>query len=224
MMWVTFFRKTFEKEVANSINWGDLAPQQVTVGDTVYNTVGYVGVPAGQKVAPKIEFPCGKKIRIKVGYFFYADANATGSVALYIVFYKNGDTARDPDGNDLHGVVHSLGSAQSSALYERHELLLEYDGVNKITWYLDGNQAGETTLEEPLVSFAVVLETKEATNGDIGILLYEVTADYWYEELENMFYMILYMFLITIVVLTIMYTVKRTIQGAREETVEEQAT
>jgi len=168
MGWKEYYRKTFESEVQNAQNWGDLAPYQVTVSGTTYDTVGvYSGSPTGYKFSPDIQHPQGVRTRIRIKYIFFVDAGATGKATLGIVYYKDGDTAKDPNGYDLHGVSHSLSTAPSSNLAEIHEFIMEYDGGNKITWYVDGKKLNETTLELPLTKFKVALAVDSASGGNV---------------------------------------------------------
>jgi len=184
MGWKQYYYKTFEEEYNNAQNWGDLTPFRLTIGTDVYYAVGYTGAPAGWKLSPKIQHPQGVKTRITVRYIFWVEANATGKAGIGIVFYKDGDTAKDPDGNDLHGASHSLATAPSANFAEKRELVMEYDGSNKITYYVDGQKLNEATLELPLVNFSVAVATDEANNGDVGILIYEVIAEY-YDQWED---------------------------------------
>jgi len=184
MGWKQYYRKTFEQEYENVQNWGDLSPIKLTIGTDVYYTVGYTGAPAGWKFSPKIQHPQGVKTRITVRYFFWVQQGAVGKASIGIVFYKNDETSKDPSGYDLHGASHSLSSAPSANFAEKHELVMEYDGGNKITYSVDGQKLGETTLELPLVNFKIAVATDQATNGDVGILIYEVVAEY-YDQWED---------------------------------------
>ena len=190
MGWKQYFRKTFEEEWNNAQNWGDLAPYKVTVGTEEYYAVGYAGVPAGWKLSPKVQHPQGVKTRITVRYIFWVNANATGSASIAIIFYKNEETSKDPNGYDIHGATHTLSTPPTSNFAEKHELVMEYDGANKITWKADGIKLGETTLELPLADFKVGVATEEASGGDVGILIYEVVAEYYdiWEDWINQIY------------------------------------
>jgi len=192
--WKEFYHKTFEEEYNNAKNWGDLEPIRLTLpSNEVYYTVGYAGAPAGWKFSPKIQHPQGVKTRIRVKYFFWVEANATGKASMGVVFFKDGDAARDPDGCDFHGVSHSINTAPSVSTAEKHEFVMEYDGSNKITYFDDGRKLDEATLELPLVSFKIAVTTNEANNGDVGILIYEVVAEYYdvWEDWVNQIYSVM---------------------------------
>jgi len=210
MGWKQYFRKTFEEEWSNGQFWGDLEPIMLTAGPDVYYTVGYVGAPAGWKLSPRIQHPQGVRTRISIRYFFWVQQGAVGKASIGIVFYKNGETSKDPSGHELHGVSHSLSTAPSANFAEKHEFVMEYDGGNKITWYVDDTKIDEATLELPLANFKVAVETEEANNGEVGILIYEVVAEYYdqWEDWINQIYgimqwMIPAMFVIMLVVMVV---------------------
>jgi len=188
--WKQYFRKTFDEEVEAGTRWGDLEPYQVTHEGKTYNTVGFVGTSSQLLFSPKIQHPQGVRTRITIKYFFWVQQGATGRATLYIVFYKDAETSKNPDGHDLFGVEHSIGTAPETSTAFEHEFVMEYDGTNKIVWYVDGRKLGETTLEVPLVNFAVVLRIEEASGGTVGILIYEVAAEYYdvWEDWFNMIY------------------------------------
>ena len=221
MGWKQFFKKTFEDECVNGTFWGDLAPHTLNIDSESYYTVGWVGSPIGWLFSPKVQHPQGVKTRIRIVYFFYADANTVGSASLGIVFYKDGDTAKDPDGHDLHGVSHSLDIGVANNFAERHEFVMEYDGTNKIAWYVDGNKIDETTIELPLVSFKVAVAVNEAINGEIGILVHEVVGEYydqwedWINSIVGMMQWILPLMLVMMFV-PMLVSVFRT-EGKKEE-------
>ena len=209
MGWKEFFRKTFRENVENAENWGDLVPIKLTIGDDIYYTVGCVS-PEGWKFSPKIQHPQGVRTRIRIDYFFWADANTVGDATLGIVYYKDGDKSKDPDGNDFHGITHSMDVGCSENYWERHEFIMEYDGYNKIAWYVDGEKMGETTLELPLASFAVAVMVSNVTGNQLGILVHEVVAEYYdqWEDWVNQIYgmmqwMIPAMFIIMLVVMIV---------------------
>lgn len=187
MGWKTFFYKTFKEEYDQAKTWGDLIPYKLIVGTTEYYVVGYVGAPAGFKLSPKIQHPQGVKTRITVKYFFWVQQNATGSADIYIVFYKNGETSKDPSGADAHGARHTLSTPPTGNFAEQHSIVFEYDGYNTLTWSVDGKNLGNTTLEVPLTSFKLAITTSQASGGDVGILIYEVSGEYYdvWEDLIN---------------------------------------
>ena len=188
MGWKQFYRKTFESNWETGEYWGDFYPVELTVGDSVYYTVGYAAnSPSPVKQSPRIQVPQGVKLRITVKYFFYADANTTGTASIGIMFYKDGDTVKNPDGHDFFGVSHSLSTELDAAFAEEHEMVMEYDGTNKLSWVIDGSYSDETVVEVPLISFVVAVTIDEVGGSlmnNVGILIYEVTAEY-YDQWED---------------------------------------
>mgnify|MGYP000507011862 CR=1 FL=1 len=191
MGWKEFFHKTFESEWNEGKNWGGLYPVILNIGEEQYYCVGYASSePADWVFSPKIQIPQGVKVRITIRYFFWVVANAYGTASIGIMFYKDGESAKDVEGHNVFGASHTPKQVPTSNLAEKHVLVMEYDGTNKITWYADDKKLGEAILELPLVSFVVGVAVKEASGGDVGILIYEVVGEYYdmWEDWVNQLY------------------------------------
>ena len=204
MGWKQFYKITssdFKSYYDRAQKWGDLEPYKVVVGTAEYYGVGLIKSPAESQsiwaLSPKIQHVAGAQTRITAKLIFYADANTPLGCAgnVYIVFYTDGDTAKDPQGADAHGISLSLATVPSYNVATFHEFRVEQSG-NKITLYLDGNRVGETTLSGVLQSFAflvevaryrVASEAEPSTAQDAhGVVIYEITGEY-YDVWEDMF-------------------------------------
>jgi hypothetical protein len=210
--WKQFFRITsgdFKSYFDKGQKWGDLNPFEVTVGGTKYYGAGLVGLPAeGQATggfSPKIAHVPGANTRISVKFMLYADANTPIGCAarMYIVFYTNGDTAKDDQGKDALGFEIVITQSPSTNTTEFHEFRVEQSG-NRVVWYVDGQKLNETVLNGTLQSFVFYVMlirykvASEATSsaeqtaqtptpGDAyGVIIYEITAEY-YDWLEDVF-------------------------------------
>lgn len=212
MGWKQYFRMTsadFKSYFDKGEKWGDLYPYEVTVGATKYYGVGLVDLPAeGQATggfSPKIAHVPGASTRINVKFMLYADANTPIGCAarMYIVFYTNGDTAKDDQGKDALGFEIMITKSPAVGTAEFHEFRVEQNG-NRVAWYVDGQKLDEVVLNGTLQSFVFFImliryrQASEATStaeqsaqvpvpGDAyGIVIYEITAEY-YDWLEDVF-------------------------------------
>jgi hypothetical protein len=209
--WKQFFRITsgdFKSYFDRGQKWGDLDTFEVTVRGTKYYGAGLVELPAeGRAIggfSPKIAHVPGASTRINVKFMFYADANTPIGCAtrLYIVFYTNGDTAKDDRGRDALGFELMVVRSPATTTVEFHEFRVEQSG-NRVVWYLDGQKLDEVVLNGTLQSFVFFVmliryrlaseatsstEQSEAPAPDdaYGIIIYEVTAEY-YDWLEDVF-------------------------------------
>jgi hypothetical protein len=135
---------------------------------------------------------------------FYADAyTPVGCAArMYIVFYTNGDTAKDDQGRDALGFEIMVTRSPSTDVIEFHEFRVEQSG-NRVTWYVDDRKLGEVVLNGTLQSFVFFImliryrlaseatpsaeQSETPVPGDAyGIIIYDVTAEY-YDWLEDVF-------------------------------------
>jgi len=183
-------------------------------------SVGYIGTAIGYwLLSPKIQNPQGVRTRIRIKYFFWVDANATGGADIAVVFYKNDETSKDPNGNDVHGAAHSISTPPESNLAEEHEFVMEYDGSNKITWSVDGEKLGETTLELPLSSFRVGIMVEYTVNGNAGIAIYEVVGEYYdqWEDWINQIYGIMQWMIPAMFVIMLVVMVVSALRGKKQE-------
>ena len=187
MGWKTFysvsedyFRDLYDK----AEKWGDLNPYKLTVqGEEHYGAGNVSNAPTSWILSPKIQHYIGKT-KITVKYYLWVESGVTGKASIGIVFYKNDQTSVDESGYDVHGGTHTVTSAPSANTAEPHELVIEQEN-NKIVYYIDGNKLGEANLQAPLTSFKIALKVDEANNGNIGIVVTSVTAEY-YDYIEDM--------------------------------------
>jgi len=187
MGWKTFYsvdESHFKGLYDRAEKWGDLIAYKLTIGTEEHYGAGITDVsPTAWMFSPKIQHTIGKT-RITVKYYLWVSANVTGEVALGIVFYDNGNTVKDEQGYDLHGVSHTVETAPTENVAEPHELVIEQEN-NRIVYSVDGNKIGEAQLQGTLASFKLAVQIKSVSNGEIGIIITGVTAEY-YDYIEDM--------------------------------------
>ena len=192
MGWKQFFHKTFKENWDAGEPWGDLELYKITLDGQDYYCAGHASLtPTDWLYSPKVQHPQGVRTRITVRYIFWCSAGVTGKAGIGIIFFKDGDSCKDPDGYDIHGVSTIVLEPPAENLADTKEFVVEYDGTNKITLYSDGSKVADVILEVPLVSFKVAIKIEEASGGgDIGILIYEVIGEYYdqWEDLINQIY------------------------------------
>jgi len=220
MGWKQFYKisqENFKSMWERSEKWGDLIPVKATVDSTVYYGAGLITAPPPGRYdhgfSPKIQHPAGFNTRITVKLFFYSDANEPANSAsnLHIVFYTDGDTAKDEQGYDAHGFSVLLRESPPSNIIVFYEFRVEQSG-NKIVWYVDGEKIGEATLTGALQSFKLLITNFQYTayssglqSGSHGIVIYEVVGEY-YDQLEDIFNMMTQiMFIMMFIVIGIMF-------------------
>jgi hypothetical protein len=220
--WKQFYKissSDFKSYYDKAQKWGDLYPVKIIIGTTEYYGAGIVGSPdPGQVIgglSPKIAHVAGATTRITAKFIFYADANTPTSctASILIVFYTNGDTAKDQQGYDAHGCEVTLSSVPSTNIAELHEFKVEQSG-NKITWYADGQKLGEAVLNGVLQSFAFYVKSvryyvmseaeSNVARAEVqdahGIVIYEVTGEY-YDQWEDVFNMMTQIMFITMFIM-----------------------
>jgi len=176
----TYFKDLYEK----AERWGNMDSYMFTVQGEEHYGAGKVGTnPTTWIQSPKIQHYTGKT-RIRIKYYLWANAGATGKASIGIVFYKNDESSKDELGYDLHGATHTISEAPSVNTGEPHEMVVEQEN-NRITWSVDGEKLGEATLEAPLTSFKLAVAIDEVSGDQIGIIITEVTAEY-YDFIEDM--------------------------------------
>lgn len=211
MGWKKFYEITesnFRDMYNAGQSWGDMYLLKIIAGDKTYYCAGAYTSDTTFKFSPKIVHPVGVKTRITVKFLFLAKENAPvgSSSSIGIVFYKDGDTSKDPSGNDYHGIAISVVQPPPSIHIEEKTLVIEQEN-DKIKWSCD-QAGGEAQLETPLQSFKLAI--KIDSNTGIGIL--NVTAEY-YDQIEDIFNM---MFNLMIIMMFVMIGVMflRMILGA----------
>jgi hypothetical protein len=154
--------------------------------------------------SPKISHPVGVDTRITIKLIAYADAlEPIGSYShLYIVFYVNSETAKDPEGYDAFGFRIALDNPNDYAIAALLEFRVEQTS-NKITLYVNDTKIVEAQLTGPLASFKLLIRnaryqlTSESASSDAhGIVIYEVVAEY-YDRWEDLFNTMTQVMLIT---------------------------
>jgi len=223
MGWKTFYsvdESYFKQLYDKAQKWGDMLPYQLThLGEVHYGA----GIVASQTTpfyqSPKQSHAVGYKTRFTITYFLWVGANSTCEVWLGIVFYVNSDTAKDEQGNDFHGVSHTVTKAPTTDTAEPHTLVIEQD-ANKITISVDGQKIGEYTLSGTLASFTIAGRVYSVSaNGSAGIIITSVKAEY-YDQLEDMINMMMQiMNIMMFVMIAIMFVVIiiRAFKGRKEE-------
>lgn len=181
MGWKTFFTLTEEdarRMYYDQKYWGELYPIMISLAPGVVRYgVGrlYDAVPVF-KLSPKISHPLGAKseIHVKLMFLVGADAPAGAGSTIGIVFYKDGETCKDPAGYDFHGASFTLKSPSTGWFVEYHTFKVVQEN-NVIKWYVDDTELGSARLEGPLASFALAVRADQYT----GIAIYEVIAKYY---------------------------------------------
>jgi hypothetical protein len=193
MGWKTFYKvdqSYFNTLYANAQLWGDLITYKLTWQGIDYYGAGYFSnTSVLYKFSPKINITWGSvffqapKIRITTKVAYIADANSSGSVDYGIVFYKDGDTAKDTAGNDFHGIKNNLSNTSTTLAADFKVVVYEVEG-NTLKVYADGTQYGSYQLETPLTSFRLAISL-QPTAGWVGMIIYEVEAQY-YDYMEDL--------------------------------------
>ena len=99
------------------------------------------------------------------------------------MFYKDGDTAKDTAGNDFHGIKNNLSNTSTTLAADFKVVVYEIEG-NTLKVYVDGTQYGSYQLETPLTSFRLAISL-QPTTGWVGMIIYEVEAQY-YDYMEDL--------------------------------------
>jgi hypothetical protein len=223
MGWKTFYKvdqSYFNTLYTNAQLWGDLATYKLTwQGIDYYGAGYYTNVYVSNKFSPKINITWGSvffqapKIRVITKVAFVADAQSSGSVDYGIVFYKDGDTSKDTAGNDFHGIRNNLQNTGSTLAADFKVVTYEVEG-NTLKVYVDNTNYGSYQLETPLTSFKLGISVDPGA-GSIGIVIYEVEAQY-YDYMEdlmvnmmNMMNTIMWVFIALMVINMILSLFKR---------------
>ncbi len=222
MGWKTFYSvdESYFRDLYNRAEkWGDLLPYKVTVSGEEHYGAGITGSePTSYLLSPKIQHPTGAKTRIKIKYYVWIGANATGKVELGIVFYDNGNTVKDVEGYDLHGVAHTASTPPSESIAEPHEFVLEQE-MNRIVYSVDGDKVGEAQLQGTLAGFKIATKIDEASNGEVGIIITSVTAEYydviedWVNQMMSIMNIMMYVMIGVAVVALLIRAFKREKEG-----------
>ncbi|MEM2287900.1 MAG: hypothetical protein QW503_02310 [Sulfolobales archaeon] len=216
MGWKTFYKideSQFKRFYDEAKRWGDLYPMKVITSEKEYYGCGAYKTNGTFKLSPKIQHPIGVKTRITIKYLFLAETNAPAgsSSSIGVVFYKNSETSKDPQGNDFHGVSVLLNTSPPSTHVEAKTLTVEQDN-NKIVIVYDG-KSSEYQLEPPLQSFAVAIRVDSYT----GIAVYEVTGEYYdfIEDIFNMMFNVMMIMMFIIIGVTIVGMIIRAFRGRK---------
>jgi len=195
MGWKTIYsitQKDFQNMYnAGQYNWGDHSIFSMTYsGQTIWGAGKWAQAGAPPMLSPKLPHRPGTKTRITIKFFVIWEKGVSGSVSVGVVFYKDGDTCKDPNGNDLHGVKVTLYNPAPTDYGEFHTLVIEQEN-NNITKYADGQYLSSTSLEPPLNSLKVTAYPSDVyvstTDVFLGYLITDVTVEYYdiWEDIMN---------------------------------------
>ena len=202
MGWHTYYslgQGEFQQMSNNNTKWGDLSPYTINYNGQTYYGQGIIGSPAqNQQISgfsPAIQLPSGLPTRITVKYFFYEDANeGLGSYSsIYATMYKDGDTDPDSSGSDSFGATNKPNYVPSVNTAEPHQIVYNINGQN-INWVIDDQTTtNSTTLSVAPQHFKIwiviqnlIVAGLENQSDAHGIVVYELTCEY-YDYLEDMF-------------------------------------
>jgi hypothetical protein len=232
--WKVFYKvsqEDFKRMYEQAQGWGDLTPYRVVVDGAEYYGAGLVSsLDVGQEAwgySPKISHPVGVNTRITVKLIAYADAlEPIGSYShLYIVFYVNAETAKDPEGYEAFGFRIALDNPYDYAIAGLLEFRVEQSN-NKITLYVNNAKVGEAQLTGPLASFRLLVHNAryQVASGSAsldahGIIIYEVVAEYYdmWEDLFNMITQIMFITMFITLGVTLFTSVFKAVRGVAGE-------
>ena len=221
MGWKTFFQMTqeqFKEKYEKAEKWGQLLPVliQLTNATTenIYGAGFITDTVQSYTYSETIQHFLGAKTKLTAKYIIGFKAGATGKLAIYIGFYKNGEFSKDPEGHSLFGVMHVLDQALTYDVAEKHEFTVETQD-SKITLYVDGEKIGEYQLESPLKSYVYALYIPELSGGTAFIAIYEVKGEYYdvFEDMINSMMNIMWIMMIVMIIVMGISMVVRAFRG-----------
>jgi len=223
MGWKTFYSvdESYFRDLYNKgQKWGEMLPYQVTRGGEVRYGAGIVSSqPTPYYQSPKQSHVVGYKTRFTITYFVWVGASTTCEVGLGIVFYQNGDTAKDEQGYDLHGASHTVSQPPSTNVAEPHTMVIEQD-ANKITISVDGQKIDECVLRGTLASFTIAVRVfSVSANGSAGIIITSVKAEYYdaFEDMINSMMQIMNIMMFVMIAIMFVVILIRAFRGRKEE-------
>lgn len=223
MGWKTFYsvdESFFRDLYSRGEKWGDLSPEKVIIDSEEHYGAGVLAIePIRFQSSPKIQHAIGKT-RITIDFVFYCFSDSSGEADIGIVFYKDGDTAKDSQGADWHGYGFIMQSPPGSNYAEKHQMVIEQEN-GRITIYVDGDKIGEWQLEQPLASFAVSIDIPQASgtayDSGIGIVVTGVKAEYydWMEDVVKQMTTMMYIMMWVTMIVTMISLVVKVFRGKR---------
>ena len=211
----SFFRDLYSR----GEKWGDLTPYNVYVDSEEHYGAGVItGEPVRFQESPRIQHAVGKT-RITIDFVFFCSADAHGEARIGIVFFKDGESAKDPQGADWHGVAYIIDSAPGSDIADKHQMVVEQEN-GRVVIRVDGEKMMEFQLELPLSSFAVDIDIPEASGtlySGIGIVVTGVRAEYydWMEDVVKQMTTMMYIMMWVTMIVTMISLVVKVFRGRR---------
>ena len=195
MGWKTIYKITqqdFERMYnAGQYSWGDHSIFSMTYsGQTIWGAGKWSQQSSPLMLSPRLPHRPGTKTRITIKFFAIWETNVTGEVDVGVIFYKDGDTCKDPNGND-YIYIQDVVSVTSHPDYGAFHTIVVEQESNTVTITVDDQYPLSTSLNPPLNT--VVVATKfvnvVAPTPDvfIGYLITDVTIEYYdiWEDIMN---------------------------------------
>jgi hypothetical protein len=197
--WKVFYRvdeSTFRDLYNRGQRWGEMYLFRITIGGEAHYGAGDFDTKATPYVqSPKIKITYGamsNKARVTVKAYLLAGASSEGVVVLGFIGYKNGDTAKDEQGNNFHGASVHLVNTGTAFAVDYLTFVAEING-NTIHIVADGKDLGTYTLDAVPVSFTLAVRIESVARGCVGIAIYEVVGEY-YDWMEDVMAQLMSMF------------------------------
>ena len=154
MGWKTILKldKSFFADLYNKgQTWGSLDTVKLTYGGVDYYGSGLLRntqttIVQSPKIAVQRSFLV-PKLRVTAKIFCVASANTNAVLRLYYIAYKDGETIKDPQGNDAHGVEISLQNPTSDIGAAFYNIVFEQEG-NTLKIFSDNLQVGSYQLSD----------------------------------------------------------------------------
>jgi hypothetical protein len=195
MGWKTIYsitQKDFQNMYnAGQYNWGDHSIFSMTYsGQTIWGAGKWSQQSSPLMLSPRLPHKPGFKTRITIKFFAIWETDVTGEVDVGVIFFKDGDTCKTPEGKDYfygYGRVEATSHPDYGAF---HTVVVEQEN-NTITITIDGKDPLTRSLEPPLNTVVVATRFLDvvAPTPDvyIGYLITDVTIEYYdiWEDIMN---------------------------------------
>jgi hypothetical protein len=195
MGWKTIYsitQKDFQNMYnAGQYNWGDHSIFSITYSSqTIWGAGKYAQSSSPPMFSPKLPHKPGYKTRITIKFFAIWETNVTGEVDVGVVFFKDGDSCRDPNGNNY---IYGLDRVEVTSHPDYgafHTVVIEQEN-NTVTITIDGKDPRSTSFDPPLNTVTVVARFVDvvapSTDVFIGYLITDVTVEYYdvWEDIMN---------------------------------------
>jgi hypothetical protein len=189
MGWKQFFRITssdFQALYNAGQRWGTLTVYRWIVdSQTVYGAGWYYNSDV-QGDSPKISITYQsfgtKQARITTKFLIIADPNSSGKLHLVLIFMKNGDWAAPA----MPVVEIPVSNTSSNYVASLSQLTWVINEKTLSIYDANGNKLTDFTLSDYAQSFVVRVHVMPSS-GWIGLMVYEVTGEYYdqFEDLMN---------------------------------------